>query len=62
LQSAGRCIRKESDYGVAVFMDKRFLWKNYRLAFPSEIEFKITTKPKALIEEFFRRKLLESKE
>ncbi|MEM5861012.1 MAG: ATP-dependent DNA helicase [Candidatus Aenigmatarchaeota archaeon] len=60
LQSAGRCIRKESDYGVAVFMDKRFLWKNYRLAFPSEIEFKITTKPKALIEEFFRRKLLES--
>ncbi|MEM7816301.1 MAG: ATP-dependent DNA helicase [Candidatus Aenigmatarchaeota archaeon] len=62
LQSAGRCIRKESDYGVAIFMDKRFLWKNYRLAFPSEIEFKITTKPQTLIEDFFRRRLLESEE
>lgn len=58
LQSAGRCIRKESDYGVAVFMDKRFLWKNYRLAFPSDIEFKITTKPKDLIEEFFKKREL----
>lgn len=56
LQSAGRCIRKESDYGVAVFMDRRYLWKNYRLAFPSEIEFKVTTKPKDLIEDFLDRK------
>ncbi|MBU5678794.1 MAG: ATP-dependent DNA helicase [Candidatus Aenigmatarchaeota archaeon] len=56
LQSAGRCIRKESDYGVAIFMDKRFLWKNYRLAFPSDIEFKITTNPKNLIEDFFKSK------
>lgn len=56
LQSAGRCIRRENDYGVAIFMDKRFLWKNYKLAFPSDINFKITNRPENLIEEFFNTK------
>lgn len=53
LQSAGRCIRSEKDRAVVIFMDKRFLWKNYRIAFPVDFEFKITTKPEKWIEKFF---------
>jgi len=53
IQSAGRCIRTEKDRAVVVFMDKRFLWKNYRAAFPVETKFQITTKPEKYIENFF---------
>ncbi|MEM7826607.1 MAG: ATP-dependent DNA helicase [Candidatus Aenigmatarchaeota archaeon] len=53
LQSAGRCIRTESDKAVVVFMDNRFLWKNYRLAFPADLEFKVTTEPEKYIKDFF---------
>lgn len=53
LQSAGRCIRSERDRAVVIFMDKRFLWKNYRVAFPVDFEFKVTKKPEKLVKIFF---------
>lgn len=53
LQAAGRCIRSESDRGVAVFIDERFLWHNYRKAFPSDMELCITNEPEKLIGEFW---------
>ncbi len=30
MQNAGRCIRSETDKGVIVYLDKRYLWENYR--------------------------------
>ncbi|MBR9703158.1 ATP-dependent DNA helicase, partial [Candidatus Woesearchaeota archaeon] len=30
LQSAGRCIRSETDRGVVVFLDERYSWPNYK--------------------------------
>ena len=30
MQNAGRCIRSENDKGVIVYLDKRYLWENYR--------------------------------
>ena len=39
LQSAGRCIRSETDRGVIVFLDERFAWPNYNRFFPKgEVE------------------------
>ncbi len=55
LQSAGRCIRSEKDRAIVVFMDKRFLWKNYRIVFPTDFDFKITRKPEEHIKKFFER-------
>jgi DNA excision repair protein ERCC-2 len=34
LQSAGRCIRSETDRGVVLFLDERYLWPNYFKCFP----------------------------
>lgn len=36
LQSAGRCIRSETDKGVVIFLDERFAWRNYFDCFPRE--------------------------
>ncbi len=36
LQSAGRCIRSETDRGVMVFLDARFAWNSYYCCFPKE--------------------------
>ena len=55
LQTAGRCIRSERDRGVIVFMDFRFLWKNYRAAFPVDFDFSVSENPEREIERFFRR-------
>jgi len=55
LQTAGRCIRSERDRGVIVFMDFRFLWKNYRTAFPVDFDFSVSENPEREIERFFRR-------
>ena len=54
MQAAGRVIRSENDRGVAIFMDERFLWGNYRKFF-ADIDFVITDKPEKLISSFFRR-------
>jgi DNA excision repair protein ERCC-2 len=53
LQAAGRCVRSESDRGVAIFIDERFLWSNYRKAFPSDMELHVTSDPENLIREFW---------
>jgi DNA excision repair protein ERCC-2 len=36
LQSAGRCIRSETDRGVVIYLDERFAWQNYFQCFPKE--------------------------
>ncbi len=54
LQAGGRAIRSESDRGVMVFIDERFIWSNYRKVFPSDMGLRITTEPEKLISEFWR--------
>jgi DNA excision repair protein ERCC-2 len=53
MQSAGRCIRTEKDRAVVVFMDSRFLWKNYRAVFPVDMKISATTEPEKEIGRFF---------
>jgi len=53
LQSAGRCIRSETDRGVIVFLDERFAWPRYRKCFPPEWNIKITKMYQDRIKEFF---------
>lgn len=36
LQSAGRCIRSETDKGAVIYLDERFAWQNYFICFPKE--------------------------
>ncbi|MFW6014619.1 MAG: ATP-dependent DNA helicase [Candidatus Nanoarchaeia archaeon] len=55
LQSAGRCIRSETDEGVIVFLDERYLWSNYKRCFPKDMELQITKDPAPLIRNFFGR-------
>lgn len=52
LQSAGRCIRSETDRGVIVFLDERFAWPNYSKFFPKG-ETEITVNHIGKIKEFF---------
>lgn len=54
IQGAGRCIRSEEDIGVIVFLDERYIWKNYYKCFPADWNLKITERPVHLIEEFFK--------
>lgn len=35
-QSAGRCIRSETDRGAIIYLDERFTWHNYFCCFPRE--------------------------
>ena len=41
LQSAGRCIRSESDRGIIVYLDERFAWPNYFRCFPPDASLSI---------------------
>jgi len=54
LQSAGRCIRSETDKGVIVFLDERYSWPMYRKYFPRDMDIKISRSFVEDIEEFFR--------
>jgi DNA excision repair protein ERCC-2 len=36
IQSAGRCIRSETDKGVVIYLDERFAWQNYYSCLPRE--------------------------
>ena len=56
LQSAGRCIRSETDEGVIVFLDERYLWSNYKRCFPQDMELQITKDPAPLIRNFFNER------
>ena len=55
LQSAGRCIRSESDRGVVIFMDERYVWQNYKKCFSSDMNIIIDKDPIKKIEEFFSK-------
>jgi len=56
LQAMGRVIRSEKDRGVMVLMDERYTWKNYRKAFPRDLDFVVTVEPEKYVEEFFRKR------
>jgi len=52
LQAAGRGIRKESDKCAVLFMDERYLWKNYRKCFPRDLFFTKSDEPWKLVQPF----------
>ncbi|MBS3056160.1 MAG: ATP-dependent DNA helicase [Candidatus Aenigmarchaeota archaeon] len=61
LQTAGRCIRSETDRGICVFMDKRFHWSTYRKLFPSGMNIQVVANSDELAkaaERFFADKKL----
>ena len=53
LQSAGRCIRSETDRGVIIFLDERFTWSNYFKCFPKGMNVKISLLYEDKIKKFF---------
>lgn len=54
IQSAGRCIRSETDKGVIIFIDERFTWQNYYRCFPPTWKMKISVdRYPEMIEKFF---------
>jgi len=52
-QSAGRCIRSETDRGTIVFLDQRFTWPNYFRCFPVDWKLKISKEYQQMIKDFF---------
>ena len=54
LQSAGRCIRTETDRGAIIFLDERYAWQSYYTCFPKEWKIKITLRYEELLKEFFK--------
>ncbi|MBU4452580.1 MAG: ATP-dependent DNA helicase [Nanoarchaeota archaeon] len=55
VQTAGRVIRSETDRGIIVFMDERYLWQNYRKVLPPDMDLKISTDIGKEVEEFFKK-------
>ena len=55
IQAAGRCIRTETDRGVCIFMDERFLWGNYKKVFPTDMRFTVTNTPEQDISNFWKK-------
>ena len=53
LQNAGRCIRSETDKGLIVFLDERYIWPMYRRCFPTDWEMELGKDYLFQIEEFF---------
>jgi DNA excision repair protein ERCC-2 len=53
LQNAGRCIRSETDKGVLVFLDDRYLQPQYARCFPRDWEPQLSKDPKADVQDFF---------
>lgn len=52
IQSAGRCIRSETDKGVVIYLDERFAWQNYYACLPRE-GLRVTKEYQGLLKEFF---------
>ncbi len=57
LQSAGRCIRSETDRGVIVFVDERYGWDRYYRCFPKDMAPKMTAFYAEAINIFFKKKI-----
>ena len=53
IQAAGRCIRTETDKGVIVLMDSRFIFPVYALSFPMNWKLKVPQDPAIEIGNFF---------
>ncbi len=53
LQNAGRCIRSETDKGVIIFLDERYVWSNYKRCFPEDWEMVVSNDYKNEIRKFF---------
>ncbi len=53
IQSAGRVIRSDTDRGVVIFVDKRYLWNNYRKCFPKDLRLRISKDLQKEITDFF---------
>ncbi|MCF7798381.1 hypothetical protein K9M74_00595 [Candidatus Woesearchaeota archaeon] len=57
IQSAGRCIRSETDRGVIVFLDERFTWPQYYRCFPKTWKMKVSVNHyQEQIQKFFAKK------
>ena len=56
VQTAGRVIRSETDRGVIIFMDERYLWQTYRKALPSDMNLKTTSDVGRDLDDFFKKK------
>ena len=52
IQSAGRCIRSETDKGAVIYLDERFAWQNYYACLPRE-GLRVTKEYQGLLKEFF---------
>ncbi|MFH1276720.1 MAG: ATP-dependent DNA helicase [Candidatus Woesearchaeota archaeon] len=55
IQSAGRCIRSETDKGVVIYLDERFAWQRYYDCFPERVGLIVTKDYKNKIKEFFEK-------
>lgn len=53
LQSAGRCIRSETDKGAIIFLDERYSWANYYKCFPQTWNIKQTMMYEDELQRFF---------
>ncbi|MBN2458589.1 ATP-dependent DNA helicase [Candidatus Woesearchaeota archaeon] len=53
LQSAGRCIRSETDRGAIAFLDERYLWPNYRRCFPPDMKLEVVKDYRDRLIDFF---------
>lgn len=56
LQSAGRCIRTETDRGALIFLDSRYALHQYKRLFPPEWELIITTSFIEQLDTFYAQK------
>ena len=54
IQACGRVIRSETDRGVVVLLDERFIWKNYFKCLPLDWNIIVTMEPVRRIKEFFK--------
>jgi len=61
-QAAGRGIRSEKDKAVIIYMDKRYLWQNYRKYIRENGKILVTNEPEKLIKEFFNTNDKKDKE
>ncbi|MBI2549378.1 ATP-dependent DNA helicase [Candidatus Woesearchaeota archaeon] len=59
-QSAGRCIRSETDRGMIFFLDVRYQWPQYFKTFPKDWEVAISKEYISLINHFFQNNLQQN--
>ncbi len=59
LQSAGRCIRTETDRGALIFLDTRYALPQYKKLFPPEWNLQVTTNFVTELERFYAQEIQE---